>query len=142
MRPCGRSKRPRPQTFRGTNKVSVLSTVTNSTGMVTYEATRIWQAIDAYGNTSTATQLVMVVDQLPPVITLCPTNRSLPAGTDCVLVLPDLTSQLVATDACSTITFHQNPAPGTELGFGTHLIQFTVLDEATNAATRSLTLNA
>ena len=57
----------------GTNTISVLSTTTNRTCGAGYVATRAWQAVDAYGNTATCTQVVTVVDTTPPVI-LCPSN--------------------------------------------------------------------
>lgn len=55
-----------------TTAVSIVSTVTNATGSTTFVAERIWEAIDAYGNTATATQLVSVVDTTLPVITSRP----------------------------------------------------------------------
>jgi uncharacterized repeat protein (TIGR01451 family) len=57
----------------GTNAITVLSTTTNWTCGAAYVATRAWQAVDAFGNSATCTQVVTVVDTTPPVI-LCPGN--------------------------------------------------------------------
>lgn len=57
----------------GTNTISVLSTLTNTTCGASSVATRAWQAVDAYGNSATCTQVVAVVDTTPPVI-VCPSN--------------------------------------------------------------------
>ncbi len=65
-----------PWTFdapSGTNTLTVLSTTTNWTCGAAYVATRVWQAMNAFGNSATCTQVVTVVDTTPPVI-LCPSN--------------------------------------------------------------------
>ncbi|MBI5387106.1 MAG: HYR domain-containing protein [Verrucomicrobia bacterium] len=51
--------------------LTVVSTVTNVQSAITYTATRTWRATDNYGNASTCSQTVTVVDATPPVIT-CP----------------------------------------------------------------------
>ena len=65
----------------------------------------------------------------PPIIASCPTNRTLYANSGCVVNVPDMTSEMVASDTCSTITITQNPAAGSTLnGPGQHPVVFTVCD--------------
>ncbi len=132
------------QARASTNRVviSVLSTVTNALLGGGYIATRIWQATDACGNFSTCFQTVMVVDTTPPVITQCPTNRSLTAGNNCLVVLPDFTGELIAADACNPVSISQNPPPGAEVGLGQHVITFLATDTASNAVSCALLLSA
>jgi len=108
-----------------TNAITVVSTSTNATGAGIQVATRVWRAIDAYGNTATATQQVTILDSSTPVITSCPPNRTLGMGANCVLVLPDFTSEVVATAQCGAAQVSQKPSPGTQLNAGSHVITFT-----------------
>ena len=57
----------------GTNTLTVVHTTTNWTCGAAYVATRLWQAVDAFGNSATCTQVVTVVDTTPPLM-MCPTN--------------------------------------------------------------------
>src|SRR5678815_2423390 len=59
-----------------------VSTVTNITGHcgTTFDATRIWQATDACGNSSTCSQKVNIVDTTAPVITCSNTNKTVEQG--------------------------------------------------------------
>jgi hypothetical protein len=103
------------------------------TNLVTFTVT------DTNGLSATTTALVTVVDETPPVFVLCATNRSLSAGNNCLLTLPDLTAELSVTDVC-TFTLSQDPAPGTGLSLGEHLITFTAIDASSNASTCTMTL--
>src|SRR5262249_5306487 len=53
---------------------------------------------DIHGNTNSCVFTVTVEDREPPVITHCPTNRTV-AG--CHTIVPDLTPEVAATDNCS-----------------------------------------
>jgi hypothetical protein len=125
----------------GTNTLTVVDTVTNGLSGGTYVATRVWQAVDACGNSATCTQVVTVVDTTAPGITFCPGARSLGVGNNCQLVLPDLRGEVVAADLCGSVTVQQSPPAGTAVGLGEHLITFTVSDAALNQATCTLTLD-
>ena len=122
------------QAMASTNQVlvAVVNTLTNATGSNTYTATRTWRATDACGNFTEASQTIAIVDTTPPVITLSPTNRSLPAAGDCLLILPDFSGEVVAADSCGSILIAQSPAPGAQLGIGNHALTFTVSDAASN----------
>src|SRR5207302_2004118 len=66
----------------GTATITILSTVTNTTGHcgTTFDATRTWQAADACGNSSTCCQKVTIVDTTAPVITCSNTNKIVEQG--------------------------------------------------------------
>jgi len=120
--------------------ISVLSTVTNAMSGGSYAATRTWRATDACGNFSDCSQTVTVMGDTAPLITLCPTNRSLTTAADCLAILPDFTTELVATDDCSQVFVSQSPAPGTAVGVGPCVITLTASDTASNASTCTLLL--
>jgi hypothetical protein len=105
------------------------------TNLVTFTIT------DTNNVTDSCSALVTVVDDTPPVFVVCATNRSLAAGGNCVLAMPDLTSELTVTDACSAVTFSQDPTNGTSLSLGDHLVTFTATDAASNSSTCTLTLS-
>jgi autotransporter-associated beta strand protein len=130
------------QARASTNRVVIteLSTVTNAIPGTGFGVTRTWRATDPCGNFSDCSQTVTVVDSTAPVITLCPTNRSLSLGTNCLLALPDFTGELVATDACSQVFVSQSPAAGTTVGLGQYVVTFTACDAASNSTTCALTL--
>jgi hypothetical protein len=125
-----------------TNRVtiSVLSTVTNALSGGLNVATRSWRATDACGNFSDCSQTVTMMPTTAPVITLCPTNRSLSTDTNCVATLPDFTGELVVTGACGQVFLSQSPLPGTAVGVGQYLLTFTAGDAASNTSTCTLFL--
>src|SRR6267142_2905325 len=96
---------------------------------------------DTNGFTDHCTAVVTVIDDTPPVFVGCATNRSLAAGANCLLTLPDFTGELTVTDACSVVTVSQDPLPGTTLTLGNHLVTFTATDAVTNTSTCTLTLS-
>ena len=120
--------------------ITVLSTVTNAMLGNGWVATRTWRATDACGNSSDCSQTITVVDTTAPVITHCPTNRSLAVGANCLLALPDFTGELMATDSCSGLTVSQSPTAGTQVGLGQHVVAFTASDAASNYSTCGLIL--
>jgi hypothetical protein len=92
---------------------------------------------NAGGSVTSAPAILTVVDTNPPIILICASNRTINAGANCQAAMPDLTGQLVANDACSTVTIAQSPAAGTLAGLGQHLLTFTVKDASSNQATCS-----
>ena len=79
----------------GTNvTLTILTTITQILTPCISQVTRIWQATDACGNTSTCSQTVTVVDTTPPVF-ICATNKSVVCGTAWTFDAP------TASDACS-----------------------------------------
>jgi hypothetical protein len=86
---------PRVQeTCCGTNfTLTILSTVTNSSGPCSQVITRTWQATDCSNNTATCSQTVTVTDTTPPVLT-CAGNKSVECGSPWAFDPP------TAVDAC------------------------------------------
>jgi hypothetical protein len=101
----------------------------------------VFTITDTNGVPDSCSADVTVVDDTPPVFVVCATNRSLAAGVDCLLTMPDLIGELTVTDSCSSVTLIQNPSPGTTLAIGDHLVTFTASDAATNTSTCTLTLS-
>jgi len=83
----------------GSNTVTLLSTVTNTTGHCgsTFDATRTWQITDQCGNRRQCSQTVTVVDSTAPTIS-CSTNRTIQLGTGWTFNPP------TATDNCGAAT--------------------------------------
>jgi hypothetical protein len=101
---------------------------------VTGQHVVVVQATDEAGNSWTCVSTVIVSDNLPPVITTCPTNVIV---NDCNALVPDLTTQLVATDNCEIASVEQFPAAGSnqaDLG-PDRVISFLVTDQGSNTAT-------
>jgi hypothetical protein len=98
-------------------------------------------ATDAAGNSSTCTATITVVDTTAPTITTCAAAQTIRVGANNTGVLPDLRSQLVVTDACST-SIAQAPAPGTVIPAGTTTVTFTVTDASGNTSTCSTAVTA
>ena len=105
------------------------------TNVITFSLT------DTNGATDSCTAVLTVVDDTPPIFVACATNRSLAAGGDCLLTMPNLSGELSVTDACSSVTVIQDPPPGTALALGNHVVTFTATDAATNSSTCTLTLS-
>ena len=89
---------------------------------------------NAYGSATGGPAVLTVVDTIPPTILSCASNRTLSAGANCTATLPDLTGEVVATDASGPVTVTQNPPPGTLLGLGLTNITFTARDSSSNAS--------
>jgi hypothetical protein len=86
-------------------------------------------------NNQTADATVTIVDTVAPMITACASTRTLPVGANCQAALPDLTSEVTATDACGAPIIAQTPAAGTLLVSGTHTVTLRATDAAGNAST-------
>lgn len=90
---------------------------------------------DSAGNTATCKLTVTVKDGQPPRIR-CPEGViTIPAGEDCLAILPDMA--VGAFDDCTpagNLTVTQTPPAGTPLSPGMHTILVTVTDSAGNEA--------
>jgi probable HAF family extracellular repeat protein len=116
-------------TVLGTNSTLVAS-LPLGINVVTLKVT------DPCGSSGQSNVNVIVVDITAPVIS-CPANLSVPSDANCQAAVPDLVSQLVASDNCTppaSLIITQNPAAGALIGLGTYPIQVAVTDEAGNAA--------
>jgi hypothetical protein len=86
-------------------------------------------------NNQTADATVTIVDTVAPMITACASTLILPVAANCQAALPDLTSEVTATDACGAPIIAQTPAAGTLLVSGTHTVTLRATDAAGNAST-------
>src|SRR5258706_2812978 len=74
---------------------SILSTVTNTAGHCgnTFDATRVWQAMDGCSNSATCSQTVTVIDSTTPVMDCSiSTNKTVQLGTAWTFDTPTATN--------------------------------------------------
>ncbi len=95
---------------------------------------------DVANNQTNCQATITVVDVTPPVITRCSTNRTLNADTNCQAAIPDLTTQVIASDGCGTVTVTQSPLGGALANLGDTVVTLTVKDAANNQATCQATI--
>ena len=101
--------------------------------------TRVYSAADSAGHNASATQTITVIDNTPPVITTCATNKTLSGNANCQAAIPNLTGEIVATDNCSSVSITQSPPAGT-LVSGSATVTITVKDAANNQSTCTATV--
>jgi len=96
---------------------------------------------DASGNSRICKATVTVVDATAPTIVTGASGKTLYAGANCQAVLPDLTSEIVASDNCSTsLSITQSPIAGTIIGPGSTVVTILVKDASGNSATCTATV--
>src|SRR6185369_10538032 len=120
------SQSPAAGTLLGVGQYNIIVTVT-----------------DAAGNSATTTVDLKVADTTAPTVTSAPSLVTVTAGANCQGVVPDVTSQVVASDNCTaagSLTVSQSPAAGTLLGVGQYNLTVTVADAAGNTATTTVVL--
>src|SRR6185436_13356658 len=89
------------------------------------------QVKDPGNNIAVCNTSVTVVDQTPPTISQCASSQTVAANANCQAAIPNLTGQVVATDACSPpVTVTQSPTAGTLVGLGPHTVTLTATDGA------------
>jgi len=107
-------------------------------------STIVVTATDAAGNSSTASIPLNVVDTTPPAFVSVPGALTLSAGANCQASVPNVLSNVVATDNCTPanqLVLSQNPTAGTLVGAGPSTIVVTATDAAGNSSTASIPLN-
>jgi hypothetical protein len=117
--------------------ISVVSTITNGTPC-DYTISRTWVAIDCCQNRSIpCTQIVRIVDTLPPTI-VCPTNMIVDSCNTNVVV----TWTVVATDNCATnITVVSTPPSGSTFVRGTtNTVHVVATDDCGNTNSCDFTI--
>ena len=91
----------------------------------------IWTSIDANGNTSTATQVVSTIDNVPPVFDTLTTPDLIAEAND---ILSTITLTTPSTTDVSKVTITNN-APVT-LPIGTTIVTWTAVDASSNTSTQ------
>jgi probable HAF family extracellular repeat protein len=92
---------------------------------------------DQNGASSEDTVAIGIVDTTPPVVQ-CSGPVFVSVGAECQAAIPDLLTDLVATDLCTpseALVKGQVPAVGTPVGAGEHSVVLSVVDAAGNTST-------
>ncbi len=110
---------------------------TNGTCLGNYSITRTWTATDSSGNTSTASQIINVIDTTAPVINSLPSVSTINYPS-----IPQFT-QATAVDACGTaiLTYNDVNTPGRCAGNYSITRTWTATDSCGNSSTASQTIN-
>lgn len=99
------------------------------TTLVTYTAT------DGAGNTATCSFNVTVVDNTPPVLSVCPSNRTVNANSSCQAV--EYWAPPTYSDNCGGVNLSSTRQPGSTFNKGTTVVTYTATDLSGNIATCS-----
>ena len=83
-----------------------------------------------------------ISDPVPPSVSSWPTNQRIAANASCQAQVPDLTSQVSASDNCGAVTIWQQPEAGTWVGLGQTLVTVSVYDQAGSPQADRPTVNA
>ncbi|HRZ82041.1 MAG TPA: HYR domain-containing protein, partial [Candidatus Hydrogenedentes bacterium] len=94
---------------------------------------------DKLGRTASCNATVTVEDVTVPVITQCAADQGVPVDASCEGTIPDMTANVIATDACGIASVTQNPTAGSTFT-GSALVTFTVTDNNSNTETCTATV--
>ena len=126
--------------------LSAVLTNTEVTGITcSWSVIYTYNVIDEYGNVlSDQGYSRNGSDVSPPILTPPsePVTLNVGAGVNCQTIIPDLSGNILV-DECSSVTFTQTPAIGTQVfGIGSPItVDITVEDECGNSSMTSFTLN-
>jgi gliding motility-associated-like protein len=125
-----------------TTDVCMGTIVGTTTDPLTYTSqgnyTVTWTFNDGNGNTSTATQNVIILDVTDPTISAPPTVNVYPNNAGCTAIIPDLGTP-VTTDNCQVVSV-TNDGPAT-YPLGATTVTWTVTDIGGNTTTATQTVN-
>ncbi|MFE3868159.1 gliding motility-associated C-terminal domain-containing protein, partial [Flavobacterium sp. LS2P90] len=119
-------------------ELTPVDVTTNGACVGSYSVTRTWTAIDACGNSSTATQTINVQDTTAPVINALPATATISCS-----ATPEFT-QATAADACGstfTLTSADLRTNGTCAGSYSVTRTWTATDACGNSSTATQTIN-
>ncbi len=84
----------------------------------------------------------LVLDTTPPTISCPPSVAPIPAGNNCLGILPDLTGLVNASDNCDpNVMVTQDPAAGTALPLGNSTVTLIATDWAGNTSSCTVTVS-
>ena len=92
---------------------------------------------------SAQTNATVIVADTTPLVGSCPAAVNATANVNCQAAVPNLASQIVATDngtPAQSLIITQNPAPGTVVGLGQHSVTVTVTECSGNSASVAVPL--
>jgi len=97
---------------------------------------------DDNGNSTECSFVVILEDDIDPIMTQCPDDQTIVLSGNCESVIPNLTTLAQATDNCDNdLEYQQFPVAGTTiLGVGTHVVQVAAIDDDGNAVVCEVTL--
>jgi hypothetical protein len=97
-----------------------------------------WTVNDNHGHSANATQVVTVIDNVPPSLSV-PGGSTAIANSSCQAAIPNVVAGSSAADNCGSATITQSPAAGTLVGPGPHPITVTATDGAGNVTSKVVT---
>ncbi len=103
---------------------------------------RTWTATDLCGNSITASQTIIVFDDVKPQIISCANSKTAVVDQNCKAEVPVFTGEIGISQNCTDIipaAITQVPLAGTLVGVGTHIITITVTDNNNNSSTCTTT---
>lgn len=108
-----------------------LANETNASLLATAEGSYTVRVCNPFGSVTSAVATLTVQDTQWPALLACATNRTFILTNGCLIpTLPDMTSELVVTDACSSVTVTQMPLPGMTLPPGNTVVTLSAFDAA------------
>ena len=116
------------------------ATATNASATFPSGGSYILRLTASDSQVKTFDDVAFTVNDLPPIITHCATNRSIPLGAGCTILAPDLTVEVMSFDNFSSVTVTQSPMPGTALGVGANIVTLYAADSTGHLSTCQATL--
>lgn len=101
-----------------------------------------WTVTDDSENEAAAAQVVTVIDNEAPVITVCASDQTVEADGNGEALVPDLTGEITANDNCdANLAITQSPEAGTTITQGVTTVTLTASDDAGNEETCTTDVN-
>jgi hypothetical protein len=111
-------------------KITAAGVVTRLAGTEARFNYPIGMAVDGSGNLYVGDYSGHTIRKIAA--TTFPAAFSAFADASCLAMVPDITATVVASDSCGTVTLSQNPAAGTPLPLGHHVVRLTATDAGGN----------
>ncbi|MDH5399479.1 MAG: hypothetical protein OEX02_15120, partial [Cyclobacteriaceae bacterium] len=107
--------------------------------VITKNTEVIFTVTDFSGNESTCSMLLSALDTIPPVLS-CPAEIMLSSGPDCMVAVPDFSTEILVSDNCNTdFILSQSPEAGSMTAQGLEVI-ITATDASGQSAQCAIAL--